>query len=64
MGLGPEQGFKTRSAHENVTWRGHFLARHLTVQPGPSSVSPVEEVSHVLRYPLHNGYFIRMEFAV
>lgn len=36
----------------------------LTVQPGSPAVSPVEEVSHVLRYPLHYAYLVRMQLPV
>lgn len=47
-----------------MTWGRRFPARHLTVEPGPPAVSPVEEVGHVLRYPLHDGDFIGVQLAV
>lgn len=36
----------------------------LTVQPGSPAVSPVEEVSHILRYPLHYAYLVGMQLPV
>lgn len=41
-----------------------FPARLLTVEPGPSAVSPVEEIGHVFRYPLHDGDFVGVQLAV